>query len=139
MALQTSIRWRKGNDNLFSLLLARSDGTPLRFIKSPLSISMFTWSPTGHRLAYTTSGFPSPHELFVLAEPSSQPVKLFSRVGHFDWVTWAPSGGRLLLDVEEEDRWLILDALSGNIEERLPRLGGGPRWCCPGGPIRTTF
>jgi Tol biopolymer transport system component len=131
IALQASVRWKGGDKNLFSLLIARADGEPIRFITSRYAISMFTWSPTGHRLAYTTSGFPSPHQLFVVPRLTAEPKKLFSRADHFDWVTWSPDGKRLLLDAESISRWLIFDAGSGAITERVARLGGAPTWCCP--------
>lgn len=66
-------------------------------------------------------------------------MKLFSRADHFDWVTWSPNAMRLLLDAEEIDRWLIFDATSGVIDERVERLGGAPRWCCPSSQTRQTF
>jgi Tol biopolymer transport system component len=92
---------------------------------------MFAWSPVGHRLAYTTSGFPSPHQLFVLDTPAARPRPLFVTVRHFDWVTWSPDARRLLVDDEHKNRWLLLSTTGRRSARVLPRFGGRPLWCCP--------
>jgi len=139
LAMSASVVWRKGDANLFTVLIARADGTPIRFITSPYAISMFAWSPVGHRLAYTTSGFPAPHQLLVLDEPGASPREVFETEEHFDWVTWSPDGLRLLLDAEHFQTtggaWLVLDAKGGPAIETLPRLGGAPLWCWPAEPF----
>jgi hypothetical protein len=114
-----------------ALIVARADGSVIRLITSSYIISMFAWSPVGHRLAYTTSGFPDPHELFVLHEPTVKPVRLFvTGERHFDWITWAPDGKRLLLD-ETAGTWRLLPVQGRARERTFPRLGGRPLWCCP--------
>jgi hypothetical protein len=78
-----------------AFVVARADGTIVRLVTTPYIVSMLAWSPTGHRLAYTTSGFPDPHELWVVDDPAPRPVanasrprKLFATGDrHFDWVT----------------------------------------------------
>lgn len=131
MAAIATVRWRRGNRNLFTIVILNANGEVVRFVTSKLAISMFAWSPTGHQLAYTVSGFPIPHQLFVLPSPRSKEKKLVSRAGHFDWVTWSPVGEHLLLDVEQEDRWLVIPANARGRRLSLPRLGGRPMWCCP--------
>jgi hypothetical protein len=102
---------------------------------------MFAWSPRGHQLAYTTSGFPAPHELYVLTDPRAAPWRVLSQVPHFDWVTWSPDNRWLLIDNEHEHSWELL-RLPGHPQarivagaavptRRLRRLGGAPLWCCP--------
>jgi hypothetical protein len=132
IAAQVYASWPKRANTFGAIVLARADGTIIRLIRSPYTISMLAWSPRGHRLAYTTSGFPDPHELFVLDEPSGEPRRLFATgARHFDWITWSPDGRSLLLDDEHADRWRLIPA-SGDAERRaLPRLGGRPIWCCP--------
>lgn len=131
MAAVASVRWQRGNRNLFTIVILNGDGKVVRFVTSRFAISMFAWSPTGHRLAYTTSGFPNPHQLFVLRSPNAEEVKLFSKREHFDWVTWSPKSERLLLDDEQEDRWLLMRADGRGRRISFPRLGGRPMWCCP--------
>lgn len=131
MAALASVRWRRGNRNLSTIVILRADGSVERLITSRLAVSMFTWSPRGHRLAYTTSGFPSPHQLFVLRSPNREPVKLLSKADHFDWVTWSPDNKYLLVDDEPADRWLVIEVYTGEKHVSLPRLGGRPMWCCP--------
>ncbi|MGH3114829.1 MAG: TolB family protein [Gaiellaceae bacterium] len=124
-------KWPKKANVSHSLVIARADGTPIRVITSPYLISMFAWSPTGHRFAWTTSGFPDPHELFVLDDPKAKPRRLFATPArHFDWITWAPDGRRLLLDDENDGHWRMFGIGDGR-EQLLPRLGGRPVWCCP--------
>jgi hypothetical protein len=123
-------RYAAGTDN--GLRVLRADGTILQTITSRFTISMFAWSPTADRLAYTTSGFPDPHELFVLDSPTAKPRLLYATgADHFDWVTWSPDGKWLLLDEEHHDRWLLLRADRSRTRRPLPRLGGRPLWCCP--------
>lgn len=129
-----------------TFVIARSDGRVIRLVSSRYIISMLTWAPVGHRLAYTTSGFPNPHELFVLAEPDELPRKIFGTSRrHFDWVTWSPDGRHLLLDDvnwgfdpgrpgrRPPGRWVVFDAATGKLNRTLARLGGQPIWCCPDG------
>jgi hypothetical protein len=113
-----------------AILLARADGTPIRLLTSPYHISMFAWSPAGHRLAWTTSGFPVPHQLLVLDRPTARPRLVFAQDLHFDWVTWSPDGRWLLVDNEALGAWTVLGAATAERLE-LPRLGGRPLWCCP--------
>jgi Tol biopolymer transport system component len=113
-------------------VVARADGTIIRLLTSPYIISMFAWSPVGHRLGWTTSGFPDPHQLFVLDGPRAEPRKVYVGGGHFDWITWSPDGNRILLDREDGlNLWLVLDPDRQERPVALPRLGGAPLWCCP--------
>ncbi len=97
-----------------------------------------------HQLAWTTSGFPNPHELFVLDHPTGTPHKLFGTSDrHFDWITWSPDGHHLLLDDANAGfdparpgrrppgRWRLLDTQAGDTVRTFPGLGGAPIWCCP--------
>jgi hypothetical protein len=113
-----------------AILLARADGTPIRLLTSPYHISMLAWSPAGHRLAWTTSGAPAPHQLLVIDQPTARPRLAFEQGSHFDWVTWSPDGRWLLVDNEAFDAWTVLGAATAEHIE-LPRLGGRPLWCCP--------
>jgi hypothetical protein len=112
------------------ILLARADGTPIRLLTSPYHISMFAWSPAGHRLAYTTSGSPVPHQLLVVDRPTARPRLVFEQDLHFDWATWSPDGRWLLVDNETLGAWTVLGVATAKHIE-LPRLGGRPLWCCP--------
>jgi len=123
------------------IVVARADGSIVRVITSTDVISMFAWSPHDHELAYTTSGFSVPHELYVLRSPRARPWRIFSQAEHFDWVTWSPDDRWLLIDNEHRGEWELL-RLTGHREarnldgasvptRRLPRLGGTPLWCCP--------
>jgi hypothetical protein len=127
--------WTKRSKVVNAFVIATADGRPLNLVTSPYIVSMLAWSPAGHALAYTTSGFPDPHELFVLDEPGGKPRRLFATADrHFDWITWSPDGRFLLVDDEHASRrgrWLLIDAKSGRIVRRLPRPGGAPQWCCP--------
>lgn len=137
--LQASVVWGKGDTNRFTLLICRADGTPVRFITSRLAISMFAWSPEGHRLAYTTSGFPLPHQLLVLDDPRAEPRKLLSEAAHFDWVSWSPDGRLLLVDDEPKGRWLVIDSQGERPHRSVTRLGGAPLWCCPANEFLIAF
>jgi hypothetical protein len=132
LAAYLSARWPKRRHVSGAMLIAESDGRPIRFITSPYIISMFAWSPRGHRLAWTTSGFPHPHEVFVLDQPEAKPRRLFATgARHFDWIAWSPDARALLLDDENGGHWRLLrvDGVPGN--KTFPRLGGRPLWCCP--------
>lgn len=125
------------------VVVARADGTTVQRIPSRLVISMIAWSPVADRLAFTTSGFPDPHQLFLVDRPGARPRLLYATgAEHFDWITWSPNGSRLLLDEENHGRWLLLRADRSGKRRSLPRLGGRPLWCCPlnafsaGGTIR---
>jgi len=124
-----------------AIVIARADGSIVRLLTSTDIISMFAWSPHGHQLAYTTSGFPVPHELYVLTGPRARPWRILSQSDHFDWVTWSPNDRWLLIDNEHHHAWELL-RLNGHRQahifagasvptHRLPRLGGEPLWCCP--------
>lgn len=114
-----------------ALVIADATGKPLRLLRSRYVISMFAWSPTGHRLAYTTSGFPDPHELFVVDSPRAPARPVMTTKRHFDWVTWAPDSRRLLLDDPVESLWWLVPAQAPYDFVASPRLGGRPLWCCP--------
>lgn len=103
----------------------------MQTITSPYTISMFAWSPRGARLAYTTSGFPDPHELYVLDRPGARPRRIFESRPHFDWVTWSPDGRLLLLDADKARGWRLFSAEDGSQVGVFRRLGGRPLWCCP--------
>jgi dipeptidyl aminopeptidase/acylaminoacyl peptidase len=130
-----------GSFSRSGVVIARANGRIVRLISSRDTISMFAWSPRGHRLVYTTSGFPAPHELYLLASPRARQWRILSQAPHFDWVTWSPDGRWLLIDNEHEHAWELLH-LTGHRQarllggasvpgRRLPRLGGMPLWCCP--------
>jgi dipeptidyl aminopeptidase/acylaminoacyl peptidase len=123
--------WPKRAKIAGALVLARADGRPIRLIRSHYIISMFAWSPIGHRLAYTTSGFPTPHELFLVDTPTAKPKPLFVTARHFDWVTWSPDARRLLVDDEHKNRWRLFSTNGRHPARALPRPGGRPLWCCP--------
>jgi Tol biopolymer transport system component len=135
LAAFAGVPWGRDSGRVGTVVLAGADGTPVRLVSSPYLISMLSWSPSGHRLAFTTSGFPDPHELFVLDEPDGEPRRLFATdARHFDWITWSPDGRFLLVDDEHagrRGRWVLIDAESGRVVRRLPRFGGAPQWCCP--------
>ena len=114
-----------------AFLLAHADGRPIRLITSPYIISMFAWSPVGHRLAYTTSGFPAPHQLLLVDDPTARPKPLFEQIRNFDWITWSPDGRRLLVDDEHADRWRLVGTTGRRVVRSISRLGGRPFWCCP--------
>jgi len=152
IAAYASFFWPKKvqRQKVNTFVIARADGRVIRLVSSRYVISMLTWSPVGHRLAYTTSGFPNPHELFVLDEPGTRPRKIFgTSARHFDWVTWSPDGRHLLLDDANwgfdpgrpgrrpPGRWMIFDVATSNLTRELARLGGRPIWCCPEGSYVT--
>jgi hypothetical protein len=123
--------WRKAGRVYGALVLAHADGRPIRVVTSPYLISMFAWSPVGHRLAFTTSGFPAPHQLLVVDTPTAKPRPLFVTARHFDWITWSPDGRRLLLDDEHANHWRLISSSRRRVLRSLPRFGGRPLWCCP--------
>lgn len=95
------------------------------------ALSMFAWSTRGHLLAYTTSGFPAPHQLWVV-DPEHAPRRIFATgAKHFDWITWSPDGRFILLDGDSYGGWHVFSARTGREVRTLPRLGGRPLWCCP--------
>jgi hypothetical protein len=125
------------------VVIADASGRVVQTIRSRLVISMIAWAPVGRRLAFTTSGFPDPHQLFLVDRPSAKPRLLFvAGSWHFDWITWSPDGTRILLDDENRGRWLLFRTDRSGSRRTLPRLGGRPLWCCPvnaftaGGTIR---
>lgn len=143
VAALAGVAWPKRRGITATIVVARADGRVIRLITSRYIISMLAWSPRGYRLAWTTSGFPNPHELFVLDEPTKKPRKLFGTSDrHFDWINWSPDGRLLLLDDAnfgfDPDRprrppglWRLLDVQGGGTFRTFPRLGGRPLWCCP--------
>jgi hypothetical protein len=130
IAARVSARWAT-ETTVAAIVIADATGKPLRLLRSRYVISMLAWSPTGHRLAYTTSGFPDPHELFVVDSPRARPRPVLTTERHFDWVSWAPDSRRLVLDDEVEDVWLLVPAQPPYTFVASPRLGGRPLWCCP--------
>jgi hypothetical protein len=131
LAARALLSPRGTQKQVWAVAIAWSSGRIIRVLRSPHEISMLAWSPRGHRLAYTTSGFPAPHELYVVDHPDAEPKRLFMAARHVDWITWSPSGTRLLLDDEHADTWQLLDASGARTLRALPRLGGRPIWCCP--------
>jgi hypothetical protein len=123
---RSSVRRLRG-----AIVLATANGRIIRFLTSRYQVSMFAWSPRGHRLAYTTSGFPSPHQLLVVDRPRARPRKLFATSRHFDWVTWSPDDRWLLVDDQHANAWRLIRADGSATPRVLPRLGGMPLWCCP--------
>jgi dipeptidyl aminopeptidase/acylaminoacyl peptidase len=114
--------------------ISTRDGRVVQRASTPYIVSMLAWSPRGHRLAYTTSGFPDPHELYVIDAPGRRPRRIFATgAPHFDWVTWSPDGRWLLLDGDQAGGWRLFSARTGRQVRVLPRLGGVPFWCCPQG------
>ena len=123
-----------------AIVIARVNGGITDWITSKVIISMLAWSPRTDELAYSTSGFPSPHELFVVSSPAARPRRILSQRPHFDWLTWAPNGRWILIDNEHLGEWEVLHLvghrhvaqLGGAAvpTTRLPRLGGMPTWCC---------
>lgn len=114
------------------IVITHADGRTARVFSTSLIVSMLAWSPRGHRLAYTTSGFPDPHELFLVDPSTGGRRRIFvSGARHFDWVTWSPDGRWLLLDGDEAGGWRVFSAASGAQVRLLSRLGGRPLWCCP--------
>ena len=125
--------WPAGSRITAGILIATAGGRGVRLVTSRYLISMIAWSPAEDLLAYTTSGFPDPHELFIVG-PAEEPRRLYEGPAHFDWVTWSPDGRWVLIDDEALDRWLLFKPKgSGRSPLWLPRLGGAPMWCCPQG------
>jgi hypothetical protein len=123
---------RTRRDRVSTIVVARRDGRVVNLVHSPYIISMYAWSPRRNRLAYTTSGFPEPHELFVIDIPGGKQRRIYATKRHFDWITWSPDGAKLLLDDEHAKRWRLIDASGTGRIQSFPRLGGRPLWCCPG-------
>lgn len=130
-----------GGVGIRAIVITHANGKIVRVITSTDIISMLAWSPHGHLLAYTTSGFPAPHELYILTSPRAQKWRVLSQSAHFDWVTWSPDDRWLLIDNQRLHTWDLL-RLTGHKQagmlagaavpmRRLPRLGGEPQWCCP--------
>lgn len=117
------------------IVIAHRNGTIARVVTSPAVISMLAWSPAGRQLAYTTSGFPSPHQVFLLRNPEASPRAIFTQVAHFDWITWSPDAKWLLVDDEATNSWNLLRVPRPRSQRiairRTSRLGGSPIWCCP--------
>jgi len=123
---------RRGAKKRTLIVVTRANGGVVARFSTPYIVSMFAWSPRGNLLAYTTSGFPDPHELF-LVDPSAGTQRRLLATGarHFDWITWSSDGRWLLLDGDETGGWRIFSASTGKPVRLLPRLGGRPLWCCP--------
>jgi hypothetical protein len=123
---------RQGRKERTLVVVKHADGRLVRTFSTPYIVSMLAWSPDGHSLAYTTSGFPAPHELFLVDTATGKRRRIFvSGAAHFDWITWSPDGRLLLLDGDNVGGWRLFSATSGKQVRRLPRLGGRPLWCCP--------
>lgn len=131
VAAQVSGTSQGSPDVAGAIVVARGNGDPIRLITSPYVISMFAWSPVGRHLAYTTSGFPTPHQLIVIDGVSSKPRILFTTSRHFDWITWSPDARWLLLDDEHRNLWRLVPVTGPGGVREVPRLGGRPLWCCP--------
>lgn len=111
--------------------ILRADGRLVQTMTTHYILSMLAWSTRGHLLAFTTSGFPAPHQLFVV-DPGHATRKVFATgAKHFDWITWSPDGRFILLDGDAYGGWHVFAARSGREVRVLPRLGGRPQWCCP--------
>lgn len=130
IAAFAGVDW-KTNLKRSTIVVAHSDGRIIRFLTSPYDISMFAWSPTGHNLAYTTSGFPAPHQLIMLTQPDAPTQTVYATDRHFDWFTWSPNARWLLVDDGYANRWRLIPTNPGGHVRTLPRLGGRPLWCCP--------
>ncbi len=116
----------------------------LRRVRSPEVIWTITWSPTEHRLAYTSGG-----RLFVLDKPGGTTRRLYEFKRHFEWATWSPDGTSILLGdrssapfskgrAHPPGRWPAVRVANGHPIGFLPRLGGTPEWCCPEGSAAFT-
>lgn len=123
---------RRGANQRTLVVVRQPDGRIVHSFPTPYIVSMLAWSPRGHALAYTTSGFPDPHELFLVDPSAGTRRRIFvSGARHFDWITWSPDGRWLLLDADEAGGWRVFSAETGQQVRLLPRLGGQPLWCCP--------
>jgi WD40-like Beta Propeller Repeat len=131
LAARASLTRRGARRPFSAVVVAQANGKIVRVLRSPYEISMFAWSPRGRRLAYTTSGFPAPHEVFLVDRLDAEPRRIFTAGRHFDWITWSPNGDRLLLDDENAGQWRVFDVSGDGAARVLPRLGGRPLWCCP--------
>jgi Tol biopolymer transport system component len=124
----------RSRDRVGTIVVATGAGRIVRVFHSRYLISMLAWSPRGHRLAWTTTGFPAPHEVMVAELGTlAAPQRLFAKARHFDWIAWSPDGRRLLLDDENDGAgsWRLLDVDRPGRVRVLERLGGQPQWCCP--------
>jgi hypothetical protein len=134
LAVQAHLVYSRARERVGTIVVATAAGRIVRSFHSPYVVSMVAWSPRGHRLAWTTSGFPAPHELVVAdLDKDGAQRRLLVTNRHFDWITWSPDGRRLLLDDEHhgDGSWRLLDADRANRGRTLARLGGQPLWCCP--------
>jgi WD40-like Beta Propeller Repeat len=123
---------RRGAKERTLILVRRADGRLVARLSTPYVVSMLAWSPRGDRLAYTTSGFPDPHELFLVDVSAGTRRRIFvTGAQHFDWIAWSPDGRWLLLDGDKAGGWRVFSAATGKQVRLLPRLGGRPLWCCP--------
>jgi len=123
---------RTGIPNGSGVVISDANGQTVRTFPTPYIVSTVAWSPRSDRLAYTTSGFPDPHELFLIDLPGGERRRIFvSGAPHFDWITWSPDGKWLLLDGDQAGGWRLFFAATGEQVRRFPRLGGRPLWCCP--------
>lgn len=86
-----------------------------RTITSRYQISMIAWSPVGRRLVYTTSGFPTPHELWLVEGLRGTPRRLLATARHFDWVAWMPGARSLLVDDAAREEWLSVSTSGSRI------------------------
>jgi len=78
---------RRGVKNRTKIIVSLAGGRVVQTLTTHYILSMFAWSTRGHLLAYTTSGFPFPHQLFVV-DPGHEPRKIFATGRrHFDWIT----------------------------------------------------
>jgi hypothetical protein len=112
-------------------IIVTRGGRVIQTMETHYILSMFAWSTRGHLLAYTTSGFPAPHQLWVV-DPGQAPRRIFATGRrHFDWFTWSPDGRFILLDGDSYGGWHVFSARTGREVRTLPRLGGRPLWCCP--------
>jgi hypothetical protein len=125
------LAWIHGVKHRTEVIVSHAGGRVVQTLTTHYILSMFAWSTRGHLLAYTTSGFPSPHQLFVV-DPGHEPRKIFATGRrHFDWITWSPDGRQLLLDGDAAGGWRVFSARTGRQLRLLRRLGGRPFWCCP--------
>jgi hypothetical protein len=114
-------------------IVAVADHT-VRIVRSRLEISMFSFAPSGDRFAYSTSGFPEPHELWVTSRIDAPAKRLFITTGdHFDWIAWSPDAKWILVDDQlsaPTPAWRLIPSDGQGRSRTTPRLGGRPLWCC---------